>query len=138
MSHDEIVKDVVDAVLSSVGGATVEFGIPPETAGVAQVLIKPFDREAPEVCLTDTTVSLYLEFLGAHWEDDSSEYVSFEARVDWAIDCIRCAAEFGLVRVRRRGQFWGRQTHLLTSHDDLDRWRADRRFVIVRAWPSWC
>ncbi|MDF2048171.1 hypothetical protein P2P98_18560 [Microbacterium sp. Kw_RZR3] len=138
MDRDEALRGVLCAVNRKVDlRARASFVVPPSAAGIAQVFMRPHNLDAPEVCVTDTTVSFYLEFLGAHWEADSSEDVSFAERVNWAVEMIANAAEFGLIRVRRRGSLWGRQTHLLMSAGDKDAWRRDSRFRIVRSWPSW-
>lgn len=138
MNDDNLLHQIVATVVTAAGRpASVSFYEPPGWVGSAGVFIRPQNPDAPVVSLTDTTVSLYLEFLGAHWEADSLEDVSFEERFDWAVSNISCAADFGFVRVRRRGQWWGRQTHLLTSHDDFQKWSDDPRLVVARSWPSW-
>ncbi len=138
MDRDEVLQGVLCAVKQRVAlRADTSFIVPPQAAGVAQLFIRPHNSDAPVIWVTDTTASLYLEFLGAHWEADSSEDVSFAERVDWAVEIITNAADFGLIRVRRRGSLWGRQTHLLTSARDEDAWRDDSRCKIVRTWPSW-
>lgn len=138
MDRDKVLRDIFDALVPGTDRrADVSFVVPPSAAGVAQVLIRPHNSSAPVVCVTDTTVSLYLEFLDAHWEADSSDDVSFAERSDWVMQNIACAADYGLIRVRRRGLPWGRQTHLLTSESDAEAWRSDSRLRIVRSWPSW-
>lgn len=138
MDPDDLLAHIVSTTVTAAGRcASVSFVVPPEWVGRGQVLIRPYDQNAPTVRLTDTTVSLYLEFEGAHWEADSLDDAPFEDRSDWAIAHISHAADYGFVRVRRRGHWWGRQTHLLTSPLDGKRWFEDSRFVVVRSWPSW-
>lgn len=138
MSDGDLLHHIVSTAVTSMGRrASVSFDQPPAWVGTARVVLRPDNEDAPVVSLTDTSVSLYLEFLGAHWEADSLEDVTFEERCDWAILNISRAAEYGFVRVRRRGQLWGRQTHLLTSNEDFQKWFDNPKLVVVRSWPSW-
>lgn len=86
MNDDDILDHIVSAVVTATGRpASVSFYEPLGWVASVGVFIRLQSPGAPVVSITDTTVSLYLEFLGAHWEADSIEGVSFEERSDWAI-----------------------------------------------------
>lgn len=103
------------------------------------VRFQPHRAGAPELLVTDTGVSWYLEVPQARWEADSSDITlgGQSAECQWAAETAQNIARFGMVRVRPRWLPYGRESFVLSSNAELLTYQQDRSLRLIKFLPPW-